>query len=187
MHHYRTALISWLPIAVAITALSLLIQVTVQQSYRTSLNDPQQQIAEDTARVIEAGVDPSIFAPKGAATEISSSLSTWMAFYDTTLAPKASTGLLHGVIPTIPAGVFETAKARGSYTVTWQPEPGVRQALVIVSAGEKGFAVSGRNMRAVEEREGQLGWLVLVGWAASMLATFLAYIFAEPLVKRFVR
>jgi hypothetical protein len=187
MHHYRTALISWVPLAVAITAMSLLVEVTVQQSYRTSLNDPQQQIAEDTARVVAAGVDPSIFAPKGAATEISSSLGTWMAFYDAQLAPKVSTGLLHGTIPTIPGGVFKTATEHGSYSVTWQPEPGVRQALVIVPAGEKGFAVAGRNMRAVEDREAQLGWLVLVGWAASMLATFLAFIFAEPLVKRFLR
>jgi hypothetical protein len=41
-------------------------------------------------------------------------------------------------------------------------------------------------MRAVEDREAQLGWLVLVGWAASTLATFLAFIFAEPVVRRLV-
>lgn len=186
MHHYRTTLTNWLPVAVAITALALLIYAAGQHMYRQSLNDPQQQLAEDAARVVKSGFDASQLSPKGVGTEISESLGTWVAFYDDKLQPQSSTGLLHGVIPTIPAGVFETAKTKGTYTVTWQPEPDVRQALVVVSAGDKGFAVSGRNMRATEKRIGDLGMLVLAGWAATMLASFAAAYFAEAVVRRLV-
>lgn len=187
MYSYRLALTNWLPLAVGITALSLLIMLAVQQNYRNGLDDPQMQIAEDTARVVDAGFDPTQLAPKGSAIEISASLGTWVAFYDAQLEPKASTGLLHGVIPDIPSGVFATAKERGVYAVTWQPEPGVRQALVIVPAGEKGYAVAGRNMRAVEDRESKLNFIVLVGWAFTMLATFAATYFAEPIARRLMR
>jgi hypothetical protein len=186
MHQYRHILTSWLPLAVAITLLSGLAYGIGQQVYRQSLDDPQQQIAEDTARIVVAGLDPAVLAPKGSAIEISESLGTWMAFYDTRLEPKAATGLLHGVIPNIPAGVFDTAKTRGTYAVSWQPEPGVRQALVIVKAGDRGYAVSGRNMRAVEDRIGDLGTLVLVYWALSMLASFAATYFAEPIIRRII-
>ncbi len=184
---YRSALAAWLPLAVATTALSLMLYAGLQQEYRTSLDDPQQQIAEDTARVVAAGVDPKVFAPQGAATEISTSLATWMAFYDASLAPQASTGLLHGSIPTLPAGVFETAQERGTYAVTWQPEPGVRQAVVIAAAGEKGFAVSGRNMRAVEGRIDAMGLMVLIGWAATMVLSFAMFLVAPALARRIVR
>lgn len=186
MYHYRNTLTSWLPVAVALSALAVLAYGVGQQVYRQSLNDPQQQLAEDTARVVASGFDPAQLAPKGSALELSSSLGTWVAFYDASLAPQSSTGLLHGVIPTIPAGVFSTAKARGEYSVTWQPEPGVRQALVVVPAGDKGFAVAGRNMRAVEDRISDLGMLVLAGWAAAMLASFAAAYFAEAIVRRLV-
>lgn len=187
MYSYRLALTNWLPLAVGITAVCLLATLAIQQNYRNGLDDPQMQIAEDAARVVDAGFDPAQLAPRGSAIEISASLGTWVAFYDAQLAPKASTGLLHGVIPNIPSGVFAAAKERGEYAVTWQPEPGVRQALVVVPAGEKGFAVSGRNMRAVEDRESKLTFIMLVGWAFTMLATFAAAYFAEPVARRLTR
>lgn len=185
--NYRSALAAWLPLAIASTALSLMLYGGLQQSYRSSLDDPQQQIAEDTARVVAAGVDPKVLAPQNAAAEISASLATWMAFYDASLAPQATTGLLHGSIPTLPAGVFETAHERGRYAFTWQPEPGVRQAVVIVPAGEKGFAVSGRNMRAVEGRIGEMQLMIMIGWAATMVLSFAMHLFAMPLARRIVR
>ncbi len=184
MYHYRNALTSWLPIAVAITGMALLSYGVGQQVYRQSVDDPQMQIAEDTARVVAAGLDPATLAPKASALEISASLGTWMAFYDAKLDPVAATGLLHGVIPNIPSGVFATAKARGSYAVTWQPEPGVRQALVVVAAGDKGFAVSGRSMRAIEDRVNMLGILILAGWALTMLGSFVIAFYAEAIARR---
>lgn len=187
MYHYRTALTNWLPIAAALTGMALLSYGVGQQVYRQSVDDPQMQIAEDTARVVAAGLDPAALAPQATALEISASLGTWMAFYDAKLDPVAATGLLHGVIPNIPAGVFATAKARGAYAVTWQPEPGVRQALVVVAAGDKGFAVSGRNMRAIEDRISKLGVLILAGWALTMLASFLVAYYAEAIARRLTK
>jgi len=180
----RDILSAWLPLTVAITGVCALVFLVVQQSYRNSLNDPQIQIAEDSARVIEAGVSPKALAPQGVGIEISASLATWFAFYDADHAPQASTGLLHGVIPTIPSGIFDTAKKNGENRVTWMPEPGVRQAIVVVPAGDKGFVVAGRGMSAVEERENALGRDVLIGWVVIMLVTFLTFRWANEIARR---
>lgn len=186
MKNTHAVLSAWLPLAVAISGVCALMLLVVQQNYRSSLNDPQIQIAEDSARVIEAGVNPKTLAPQGAGTEISASLATWVAFYDSAHAPQASTGLLHGVIPTIPAGVFDTARKDGENRITWEPEPGIRQALVVVPAGDKGFVVAGRGMSAVEERENELSRDVLIGWVIILLVTFLANLWADQIVRRLV-
>lgn len=184
MKDTRDILSAWLPVAVAISGVCALMLLVVQQDYRSSLNDPQIQIAEDSARVVEAGVNPKTLAPQGVGTEISASLATWVAFYGTDHAPQASTGLLHGVIPTIPSGAFDTAKKDGENRITWEPEPGVRQAIVVVPAGDKGFVVAGRGMSAVEERESQLSRDILIGWIVILLITFLSYLWAGEIARR---
>jgi hypothetical protein len=132
MHHYRTTLSTWIPLAITITAITGLIYLAGQQQYRSSLNDPQLQLAQDSARLIEAGVDAAVLAPKGSAIEISASLAPWIAFYNAELAPTGATGLLHGAIPQLPEGVFAAAKAQGEDVFTWEPEAGIRQAIVVM-------------------------------------------------------
>ena len=62
--------------------------------------------------------------------------------------------------------------------ITWQPQPGVRQAIVIerMQPAKNGasFVVSGRSLKEVESREAQLTWMVGIGWIAILIATFLA-------------
>lgn len=167
--------VAWLPLGIAITGMCLLVYATVQQNYRQSLNDPQIQLAEDTARIVAAGVPASVLIADGGKIDIDASLSPWLVMYDAQGAPLASSALLNNTVPQIPAGVFDTARAKGENRITWQPEPGVREAIVVVAAGEKGFAVAGRNMREVEARESSLSLFVFAAWAAIMLATLAAY------------
>ncbi|MEN9413666.1 MAG: hypothetical protein RLZZ342_753 [Candidatus Parcubacteria bacterium] len=186
MHHYRNTLTQWIPLAITITAITGLIYLSGQQQYRSMLNDPQLQLAQDSARLIEAGVDSAVLAPKGSAIEISASLAPWIAFYNTELEPQGSTGLLHGTIPQLPEGVFAAAKAQGEEIVTWEPEAGVRQAVMVVSAGEDGYVVAGRNMSAVEGRIRNLGIVLLLGWIIALAVSVAGVHFAERLARRVV-
>ena len=45
----------WLPFAVVTTAFCALVYVSVQQALRSGLNDPQIQMAEDTAYALNNG------------------------------------------------------------------------------------------------------------------------------------
>jgi hypothetical protein len=47
----------WLPLALVVTAMSLLVYLVSQQAFRQAANDPQVQLAEDGARALGQG-DP---------------------------------------------------------------------------------------------------------------------------------
>ncbi len=54
----KRILFSWIPFAVVLTAVALMVYAAVQQVYRSSANDPQIQMAEDTAARLAAGASP---------------------------------------------------------------------------------------------------------------------------------
>ncbi len=179
----------WLPLGVAITGVCLLVYGTVQQNYRQLLNEPQIQMAQDGAALLEGGVVPAQLVPHGVApVDAAASLSPWIAVYDGSGTPLESSAVLDGKPPMPPQGEFALAASQGSNLPhnTWQPDPGVRIALVIVpvtSGASKGyFVAAGRNMREVEDREGQLGSFVGLAWLVLIIATFVTALFA-----RFVR
>jgi hypothetical protein len=198
---YRNAVLSWLSLAAAITGIAILLYATVQQNYRESLNDPQVQVAEDTASALVkgGGIENILWreTPLQVSTssksfiDIATSLSTWTAYYAEDGTPLESTGLLEGSLPRIPKGVFEdTAVGKGKGTsvpyesrITWQPKSGVRQAIVVVRVPDPkrgiGFVVSGRNMREVEDREGKLGMMAGLMWFMILLITLLTEMVVE--------
>ncbi len=85
--------------------------------------------------------------------------------------------------PALPPGVLAYARLKGQNRVTWQPEPGVRIAAVVVSFVH-GHVLSGRSLREVEKPEDQAqlqsGLAILVIWTA----TFIFFGFEEILQKR---
>ena len=204
MRHFAAIVLSWLPLAAAITVLCLLIHVAVQQNYRQSLNDPQIQMAEDAARALEAGTPVAQIIPVGyvETVDLKESLAPWLAFYDATGTPLLSTGVLDGAMPQPPKGLFDISEWQGPVVghhfvqnpnediVSWQPQPDVRQAIVIVPAG-KYFVIAGRNMREVENREASLNVLVLCGWLAAMGASLffkaLEYYFSGTMKRNLSR
>jgi hypothetical protein len=166
----------WLPLAVAVTAVCLLVYVAVQQDYRLELNDPQIQLAEDAAtRLARELVLPPAVVP-ATRVDIDESLAPWVVVYDEGAVPIAGNGYLGVEYARPPKGVFEHARRTGENRVTWQPTPSVRQAIVVVrlrrANGGEAFVVSGRNMREVEARIGELGLLTLAGWVTALVATF---------------
>jgi hypothetical protein len=175
----------WLPMAAVITLLCGLVYGVVQQSLRQGANDPQIQMAEDAAVALAEGAKPDSVVPS-TRVEISTSLAPFMVLYSDAGQPLASSGLLHGVIPLLPPGVLDHTRQNSEDRVSWQPEPGVRVAAVVVAYGgaQPGFVLAGRSLREVEKRESQTGQITGIAWLVTLagsliLVTICEWIFGE--------
>jgi hypothetical protein len=174
MSKLKNILKYWLPLAAAITLLCGLIYLAVQQSLRWGANDPQIQMAEDTAAALSAGGSPQSLLP-AARVEISTSLAPFMVIYNDKGEPLVSSGLLHGTVPLLPPGVFDYTRQNNEDRVSWQPEPGVRIAAVVVAYGgaQPGFVLAGRSLREVEIRESQIEQVTGIAWLVTLLVSLL--------------
>lgn len=198
---FKMAFRAWLPLAIAITGLCLLVYTVVQQNYRQSLDDPQIQMAEDTANALLLGATVESVLPTQSIW-VNESLSPWIAVFDekgdivdrTTAGGKtiffAVPGFPNGEPVALPKGVFDTAtwlssKKYSSGPIqetrfTWQPERGTRQAVVLVQVRLSNtieYVAAGRNMREVEDRIGQMSTLAGIAWASLLGATLLVQLF----------
>jgi hypothetical protein len=168
----RRGLALLLPAAVVLTVAAGLTVAAVQQDLRIGANDLPQQLAEDGARALDGGASPASVTGAGTV-PVDTSLAPFLAVYDTTGTLLATDGSLDGGPPTIPTGVLQAAKATGRDSVTWQPRPGVRVAVVAVP-WQGGTVASGQSMRVVESRIDAIQGLVLAGWAAGLAALSVA-------------
>jgi hypothetical protein len=180
---YGNVLFAWLPLGAAITGVCVLVDISVQQNYRQSLNDPQVQIAEDAAHAIISGTSPAAIGSSLPRIDIAQSLAPWIVVYDDKGNPIAGSGFFNGALPKLPQGVFEAAATNagkdtdvtGQNRVSWQASDGTRSAVVIqhFAGNTPGFVISGRNMREVEVREGQLNSRIMLAWIAMLAGTLL--------------
>jgi hypothetical protein len=162
----------WLPLAAVITLLSGLIYLAVQQSLRWGANDPQIQMAEDAGAALATGGTPASVLP-AAQVEISSSLAPFLVVFNDSGEPLASSARLHGAAPALPPGIFDYTRQKGEDRVTWQPEPGVRIAAVVVSFGgtQPGFVLAGRSLREVEIRATQAEQITGIAWLVTLVVS----------------
>ncbi|HSW89411.1 MAG TPA: hypothetical protein VLH19_00895 [Patescibacteria group bacterium] len=168
------ALKTWLPFALVITGLCGLVYVVGQQMLRQSANDPQIALSEDKALALANGAAPNSLVT-GESVDISLSLATYTNIYSETGIALVGNGELYGTVPNLPVGVIQYAKAQGQTRFTWQPQPGVRSALVITRVAGKNnvYVAVGRSLREVEKREDDLFKLTALGWVTLMTASFL--------------
>lgn len=164
----RISFLNYLLVIIIITIIYGVIYVSVQQSYRSTANDPQIQIVQDLSfKLRQNKAVDNYFTDT---IDISQSLSTFVVLYDIKGKPIRSSGFLNGKMPELPAGVFDHTKTHHEYAVTWQPQNGVRIALVILNSNvsQVGFVASGRSLQEVEIREANLVTMVLLGWIICM-------------------
>lgn len=171
----------WLPIAVAITVLSGTVYAVAQQVLRQDANDPQVQMAEDAA---SQGV--TVAAAGLPAVDMKRSLAPWLIVYGPDRRTVGGSARLNGKLPDYPVSAFDNAPPGGRDMVTWQPEPGVRAATVIVGF-KGGWIVAGRSLRLVEERENLALQLSLLGWLLAMVASAGAVLGFDLLLPRLER
>jgi hypothetical protein len=104
-----------------------------------------------------------------------------MIVYDDAGNVLASSVVLHGVTPDLPAGVLDYTRAYGEDRVTWQPEEGVRIAAVVVryEGTQSGFVLAGRSLREVEVREAQTQQMAGLALVVTLAASLAAVAFGE--------
>jgi hypothetical protein len=187
MAHLRrtlvATLIQWIPLAALTVLLTGMIYVATQQSYRGGANDPQIQMATDAVNALQRGAAPQDLVTTNKI-DIAESLAPYLAIYDTNHQLVATSATLHGESLAPPSGVFEHAQANGMNVLTWQPEAGVRSAIVIKSY-PGGFVLAGRSLQNVEERETHLEQLLFIGGLATLALTFVTiFVTRLALVRR---
>jgi hypothetical protein len=184
MDKYATSIKAWLGYAAVITLACGIIYITEQQNFRLSANDPQVQMAHDGAMAIDKAADPKTLAGTTTAIELSQDLSPYVVVYDTLGKAVAGTATLNGKPLKIPQGVINFIRKNGKDAASWQPEPGVRQAMVGFSTAKKDYiVVAGRSLAPVEERIGLLGEQVVFGWLMSLIGLLLV-VFVQSLITK---
>ncbi len=180
----KTTFKYWLGTAIIITSLIFFISVVVQQVIRQSANDPQVQMAEDTAAKLASGQSAQDIVPKENV-NIASSLATYMIIFDDNGNPIASSAQLNGQTPTIPSGVFNSVRKNGEDRITWQPQDGVRSAVVVTQfkGANSGFVLAGRSLRETEKQEDNIMNIFIFGWLFTLLLTLpiVAIMFRKPM------
>jgi hypothetical protein len=168
--NFGRILFYWAAFMVVITFLSGLVYITAQQVLRHSANDPQIQLAEDSAASLAQGKNPQAVLPSNQI-NMENSLAPYVIIFDEKGQPVASSAQLDGAIPVVPGGVFEYVRQAGEDRFTWQPKTGVRSAAIVTHFGgaNPGFVLAGRSLREVEERENQLLKLVEVAWVGFLV------------------
>ena len=148
----RRAIAVFLPLAVLATLTCGLVYAEVQQALRSGANDPQYQMAEDTASRLDAARRPRIWwtPPRSwmrrPASRPSRSSSTPVA------GCSRPTSTLDGGQPVPPMGVLSAAKPGSPNAVTWQPREG-SGSLQVTVAWSGGTVLVGRSLQRVEEQE----------------------------------
>ena len=168
----------WFLLFMVITTMSGLVYLTVQQSLRHSANDPQIQIAEDTATLLFYGRSPRDVLPSNVPIDMSLTLAPFVIITNDTGYILGTSGYLAGETPLPPKGVFDYVRKYGEDRITWQPRPDVRIATVVTrygnaSSSTNGFVIAGRSMREVEIRENRTFQFVLLAWLLTTLSTLI--------------
>lgn len=165
----------WLPIAIVATGLAWLPYAVGQQVLRQSANDPQIQMAQDSATKLENGQSIQQVVPLEKV-DIAKSLAPYIIVFDANGQPIASSAQLNGQTPTIPAGVFDDVRQTSEDRITWQPQPDVRSAIVVTQfkGATSGFVLAGRSLREVEQREDGIMLFSLFAWSMLLIVSLLA-------------
>ena len=172
----------WLPLGIATAGLCGLVYLTVQQSLRMGANDPQIQMAEDTASSLNTGASVEAVVPS-TKVEIADSLAPFVIVFADSGKILASSATLHGAVPTYPLGVLDYTRQKGQDRVTWQPKAGVRMATVVVRYND-GFVLAGRSLREVEKREDQVEQLSGLAMLAIWVTTLIMVVLGELLGRK---
>lgn len=172
---YPRKFILWIIFFVVITGFSGLVYGAVQQSFRQGANDPQIQLAEDTAANLDSGQPVQMDVPTRKV-DVEKSLAPFVIIYDKNGKVTSSSGVLNGQTPELPSGIFDNVKNSGEERFTWQPQDDTRIAAVVTSYNG-GYVLAGRSLREVENREHKLTLQVAGVWIAAVgIVTVLSFL-----------
>ena len=154
----------WLTLGFCVTAILFFTLVVVRQDLRLSADDTQAEIAGNVELALADGTPFKYFSSANPV-KIGKSLTPYVILYDRNGVPLAGNGSLDGNFPVPP---------KGEDRFTWEPIPGVREAVVARVHGDKEpvFIVVGRSLVEVESHISELTRISIVFWVVSMLGSF---------------
>jgi hypothetical protein len=104
--------------------------------------------------------------------------------YDAAGRPTAGDGYLGGSLARVPRGVLHTVQAAGEEdAVTWEPEPGLRFAIVAQGLSDGGVIVAGQSLQPTELRAERTR-LIIGGALVAGLFVVGAAVVADALVAQ---
>lgn len=159
---------SLLGFAAFFTLLLFVVMLCMQQVWRRGADKAPQQLVTEAK---STGVVPM----DGEVREISSPAwvdgrDTFVATYDANGNVQASNGRFHGALPQPPRGIFQMMQKRSEHKVTWQPQRGVRVALVGQPLPQGGYVVAGQSLIPGEASTFSFYRLVLAMWGLMVLS-----------------
>jgi hypothetical protein len=174
---------NYLASAALVTVVMLLIYATVQQTYRTGLDDPQIQLTRDISTKLQQGRTIESIVTTDSI-DISKSLSAFVVLYDANGKAIYSNARLDSKLPQVSKGLFDIVEKNAEHRVTWQPRKAVRMAMVIVKTNVSPgmYVAAGRSMTEVEQRVKQMSTFVLIAWLICLVI-----IVMTALLNQFVR
>jgi hypothetical protein len=183
---FVSTILTALPVAAGLTVIAAAAYVNEQQILRSDANEPQVGIAHDLARARAASITSVPLIQASSSIPIESSNSAYTVIYDANGNPVNGTGVLNGMLPKIPAGIFDVARTKGEDLLTWQPQTNVREAIAVVPVanGAGGYVLAGRSLAYTEMQESQLTRRWMLGWIASMGTVLLFALLSEFLKRR---
>ena len=165
--------------AIAIISILIgLVYATVQQTYRTSANDPQMQIVNELRTRLEFGKSIENYM-KQDSVDLENSMGIFVATYDKNGQPLQSNALLDGKLPQLPSGVLKYVSAHKEDWVTWQPRKTIRLALGIAATNSEpvAYVAAGRSLIEVEQRISRLFTLCGICWTLCMTIILINWLF----------
>lgn len=160
-------ILGWLAAAVIVIVVFGTVYLTLQHIGREAVNDAPAAAAAAQIQKIDS-------YPAGPRLELTKDSGTFVIVYGEDNTPVFTTVTLHGEAPNLPAGVLDTTRTAGMDAVTWQPEPGLRMAVVTRQAAGK-VVVAGQSLTPFENTDRWTQLVLTAGWLASMLVLAAAF------------
>ncbi|MEW1810187.1 hypothetical protein AB0284_05725 [Pseudarthrobacter phenanthrenivorans] len=161
-------ILGWVAGAAIVTIVFATLYLTLQHIGRRSVNDALAAAVD--AQIQQIGSDPET----GPRLELTQESGTFLMVYGQDNKPIFTTVTLHGEVPNLPTGVLDTTRATGADEVTWQPETGLRMAIVARQTAGK-VVVAGQSLTRFETTDKSTQLIVAAGWLTSMLVLAAAY------------
>ncbi len=163
----------WLPLGFSITAVYLFGFLAVEQGMRMTAYDTQAEIAGNVELSLGEGTPYKLFNSDHPV-QIGESLTPYVLLYDMKGKPVGGNAVLAGNYPIPPKGVFDYLLAHHEDRFTWEPRPGMREAVVARYHGgnNPAYIIVGRSLAEVEKHIDKLLVLSFVLWLGTIFGSF---------------
>jgi hypothetical protein len=163
----------WAAGAALITIAAFLAWLSYGLSLRNGGDRQPLRLAAEAAGQLTSGSPPARVLPP--AVDMASSPAPFVIVYDAQHHILASSGHLGSRTPRLPAGVLTWVAAHGQDRITWQPEPGLREAAVIkpYRGPHPGFVLAAQSLQRISAQQRTLTWSIAVIWLAAVAISFL--------------